>query len=242
MPIPQHINSDRASGEFQWSGTDTQARWDENWKNKNNRDFLRNLRDFKYHYNSHGFRTAEFTDEACILALGCSHTEGVGVPIGNTWPSVLEAQSNNTVYNLGVGGSGIDTVYRLLVHYAIELNTLAVVINVPPAVRFEIKTEVEWETVSVHSSNQSHFMKTWFLHDENSDLHQEKTVAAIQWFCYLNDIPLTLVYADDEQYIDKTTKFNQGRDLMHHGKQYHCNVATAIHSQLKQQFDQNNMQ
>jgi hypothetical protein len=229
--IPQHYNSSKANQDLPWSGTDNELRWATNWKNPSNRDFLNSLKDFQYSYNSHGFRTPEFNNKPCIIALGCSHTEGVGVAVKDTWPSVLEHLSGNTVYNLGVGGCGIDTVYRLLKYYASNLNTIAICIHVPPSVRFEIKSNT-WETYSIYDTDQNNFMKTWFLHDENSKLHQEKAVAAIRWFCSENDLPLAVTYCNDDQYIDKSVQNNLGRDLLHHGSGYHINIGRTMHNQL----------
>ena len=70
-----------------------------------------------YTYNSHGFRTTEFDDNPVGLALGCSFTEGTGVPVQASWPEVLARLVNFSVKNLGVSGCSLDTCFRLLNHY-----------------------------------------------------------------------------------------------------------------------------
>jgi len=95
-----------------------------------------------YKYNNQGFRSREFliqTDNPIILALGCSHTVGVGIPVEDNWPEQLGAKyfPNHVVYNAGLGGASSDTVSRLAVNLIPILKPDIVVILWPEMYRIE---------------------------------------------------------------------------------------------------------
>ena len=60
-----------------------------------------------YTYNSLNFRSPEFVDDPDIIAIGCSHTWGVGVPDNTPWPSVLSKLGSYSYANLGMPGASI---------------------------------------------------------------------------------------------------------------------------------------
>jgi len=51
-----------------------------------------------------------------IVCLGCSFTEGSGLLDEQTWPKILESKVRKSVGNFGVGGSGIDSIYRQFIY------------------------------------------------------------------------------------------------------------------------------
>jgi len=74
--------------------------------------------DITYNFNSEGLRCDEFTDpsELPIIFVGCSHTEGVGLPLEKVWAYVLleriRAATGKKIpyWNLSVSGASVDTV------------------------------------------------------------------------------------------------------------------------------------
>ncbi len=73
---------------------------------------------YNYEINSAGFRGKEFTYSPHIIALGCSHTFGVGLPIEFTWPNVVSRLTGiDDVVNLGRSGSSIAYQVRCLINY-----------------------------------------------------------------------------------------------------------------------------
>lgn len=67
----------------------------------------------QYEYNSLGYRTKEFDEFKSvefILCMGCSYTEGTGLNNNEVWHHLLGKHFNLPVMNLGVGGSGSDTI------------------------------------------------------------------------------------------------------------------------------------
>lgn len=59
----------------------------------------------KYMMNSHGYRCDEFNNQK-ILTLGCSQTEGHGLPVELTWPYLISKKMNAEYINLAKGGDG----------------------------------------------------------------------------------------------------------------------------------------
>jgi len=58
-----------------------------------------------YSFNNHGYRCDEFKNQE-ILFLGCSHTEGHGMPLELTWPYLLSKKMNKEYISLAKGGDG----------------------------------------------------------------------------------------------------------------------------------------
>src|ERR1700756_242977 len=111
--------SARSNQTLDWLPSDTA----ENYVKKNK--FGPNLYQpdtFKYKFNSHGFRCDEFnlTSELPVVFLGCSSTEGIGLPLGHTWAYQLHQKIVGKTdlkipyWNLALGGTGIDTQAHLL--------------------------------------------------------------------------------------------------------------------------------
>jgi hypothetical protein len=74
--------------------------------------------DIIYKWNKYGFRSDEFVDDGrdCIIALGCSYTTGLGVPVKETWPSLLrdKINPNMKIYNMSLAATSGDYIVRAL--------------------------------------------------------------------------------------------------------------------------------
>lgn len=85
--------------------------------------------DIVYKFNGHGFRCDDFdvNSDKRILFLGCSHTNGIGLPLEHTWPYILlnhikkETGYNIPFWTLATGGVGLDTEVRLYHQYGLKL-------------------------------------------------------------------------------------------------------------------------
>lgn len=84
--------------------------------------------DIEYKFNSHGFRCDEFNldSELPIVFLGCSQTEGLGLPLEDMWSynlvRILRIKTKKLIpyWNLALTGSGIDTQARFLYEFCKE--------------------------------------------------------------------------------------------------------------------------
>jgi hypothetical protein len=133
--LPYNHNSAFRSRTVQWSGTDSLANLNKN-KDRLQWDNIEIL----YNYNSHGFRSQEFLPfqgKPVNVALGCSFTEGVGLPAHMTWPSLIENKTGITTLNFGVGGGSGDTVAMILSNISEFFNIQTAYILWPRLERFD---------------------------------------------------------------------------------------------------------
>lgn len=232
---PNHFNQKFAGQVREWAGTDSEARFNNHVNNPETREKLRQMgwlnMKIHYRYNSEGFRDEEFDQRPAYIALGCSHTQGVGIPEPATWPKQLENLLNIKVWNLGVGGSAADTCFRLLDYWIHHLNVLAVVCAVPPILRFEVfDANHKWMSI-LHDHRMYQlwlqgYVKNYFSFDESSELNRKKNLMAMQHICDTKGIPF---------YYNTLETFggvNMARDLAHCGVEANRSLAAEFHTQI----------
>jgi hypothetical protein len=105
-----------------FSGTDTEELYNKNLnENSNHPDFSKYIgKPVSYVRNSLGHRSCEpdfikSTKKPYILVVGDSFTEGTGLHYEEIYGSKLSAKVGLPVYNLGLAGTGIDTMLHNLV-------------------------------------------------------------------------------------------------------------------------------
>ena len=111
-----------------WNSTDTLENYKPILSSGNSN--LYGINDFDYRLNSEYFRCDDFTlnSELPILFTGCSITEGIGLPVEHTWCFLLLEKirkatgKNIPFWNIGIAGTGIDTMARLTYTYSKKLN------------------------------------------------------------------------------------------------------------------------
>jgi hypothetical protein len=235
---PYHTNQCYSGQTTKWSGTDNYETFIKNCKDTERYQQLESFgwldpSCITYQYNAHGFRAPEIDHRLSGLALGCSHTEGVGIPVNKTWVAQLTDSLGIHIWNFGVGGSSKDTAFRLLDHYINILNLKFVILCGPTKYRFEIKRDIsEFSTISVHTQipHLMPWINEWFLHDENSDFNNKRNSLAMQKLCEQHLIPFFYIDID----ILGTLIFDgQARDFEHPGVHAHKQLAENI-SQLLQ--------
>tara|TARA_R100001591_G_scaffold37411_1_gene48696 strand:+ start:858 stop:1715 length:858 start_codon:yes stop_codon:yes gene_type:complete len=93
----------------------------------------------EYRYNNYGFRTDDdFNQEdEGVVTLGCSFTEGIGLPIEYNWGYRIAEYLDLKHWNLGQGAMGLDTAFRLLLGASEFLKFKKVFLFVPPFYRSE---------------------------------------------------------------------------------------------------------
>lgn len=233
---PNHANLSKSSQTNQWSCVDSQEKFRAHMEKPSTRLRLQELgwteHNISYSYNYQGFRAPEFDDRPCGLALGCSHTEGIGIPLEQTWPWLLSQQSSTHVWNLGVAGSSMDTASRLLEFYYPVLRPKFVALLAPSNLRFELgRPNGVFFVFNLYREDNCHkdYIKEYFLNSQNCEINWKKNLASMQWFCHQNQVPLV--------YIDVNTEFPPGgtaRDLSHNGLEDMQTVADKFHNQLKE--------
>ena len=77
----------------------------------------------RYEQNNKGYRGSNFLKNVNFVAMGCSQSFGIGVPIEGTWPGILAKKNNYTYNNLSIpGGSMMQLIYNFF-NYVDEFGT-----------------------------------------------------------------------------------------------------------------------
>lgn len=126
-------------------------------------DYPSNLIDKEndYEINELGFR-GRLKDNPEILAVGCSYTFGVGVPEDGSWPSILSSEINKDVANLGIPGTTIKEILKLIVRYVSIYNKPKTIFALfPPFFRNSLIEDVDFYSSirSINPKEQKHIEK-----------------------------------------------------------------------------------
>jgi hypothetical protein len=207
MNPPQHFNTVKSSQTFYWSGKDTENYFKDNLKNSQIKSYFEshgwdNNTSIEYTYNQYGYRDKEFTDCLSYIALGCSITEGVGVKLEQTWPYLLSKKINYPIWNLGVGGCGLQTCYRILEYWIEHLNVKGVFLLSPPNDRFEMFHNNHWGVYNINSQQLPDIYKFWVAQEENIAIQQKIITAAIENICRNTGVAFYVFNDWDSQVID----------------------------------------
>ena len=104
-----------------FSGSDTKKLFEENLKIKPD-DWYYRTNQISYVRNNNGHRCKNIEEidlDNYILFAGCSHTEGIGLKLEDTYPYLLSKEMNCDYYNLSMGGIGVDVLsYNLITWFA----------------------------------------------------------------------------------------------------------------------------
>lgn len=227
---PQHEGSHHANTVHDWMPSDSHERWLENCKDPVQRQRLQQHgwlpeRAITYAFNSHGFRCAEFDDRPSVLCLGCSHTMGMGLPVEQTWPCLLQQRVQINCWNLGVAGCALDTVFRMVNHYVHVLNAVAVMCLVPEIKRFEIFSGGRPHIENCVNPAGSPMYRAWMNDDQNADINQTKNLLAMQQICNSANVPLVYTPWRSGQHLN-----SKARDLLHPGHAFQCDKAKEFQS------------
>jgi hypothetical protein len=232
---PKHKNYNVKGLVLSWKDSDSQWEFEKNCKDPAKQKLLEQLgwlepNCISYKFNSFGFRDEEFDSRPCGIALGCSFTEGTGLPEHTVWPRVLSKMTGTHTWNLGVGGSSIDTTFRLLDYWLTKLSPKFVTLCTPPDGRVEVFDRDEPLTLmpGINSILEpfNAFFKVWASSDTNAMISKQKNLLAMQQLCNQANIPLV--------YLDYTSMITHGdaRDLAHFGVNSHANFAEQIYNLL----------
>jgi hypothetical protein len=108
-------------------------------------DWVYRTKSIQYNLNSHGHRSIEIDEleDPYILFTGCSHTEGHGLAIEDTYACVVAQQLNMNYYNLALKGSGVDTLYHNLLLFLnkVKVKPKLIVVQWPEIARMALAYE-----------------------------------------------------------------------------------------------------
>jgi hypothetical protein len=110
--VPVICFSNFANEIYNFHSTDSEELFLDN-KNKLGEGWYYYNNPIEYKFNSWGYRTKEFNDlnDDYLLTFGCSYTEGIGLHYEDQWTTKFAKKLNLDIFNLGMGGTGIDFQY-----------------------------------------------------------------------------------------------------------------------------------
>ena len=236
----RHSDADKTVA---WTGTDTEELLCEHRKKP---DSLQKLQELgfdsnyciTYKYNSFGFRDDEFDNRPSAIALGCSFTEGVGIPHDATWPIQLSKLLGMHVWNLGVGGSSCDTAFNMLEYYIDKLNAKYVILCAPCKYRFELYSnrdghdgpiQIMANLERVIPEQYRAFAKEWMLADSNAEINYRKNILAMNQLCTERNIPFVWGATENDFICD-----GKGRDLAHPGIDANLDYARRMYIKIQE--------
>lgn len=237
---PWHPGINSAGQVSDWMPTDTKESFDQLYQVQEYREYFRQHGWLEpgaitYKINSQGFRCAEFDNKDCIVALGCSFTMGIGLPVESTWPHLVASQLGLEPYTLAWGGNSADTCFRLANYWVAKLKPQAVFMLTPPPARFELFRADNNPPVEVYlpqsesrsASEIDSYLKHWFTVDENVRINSEKNQMAIKYICHELNIPC-FVYSVFDWMGKSREEVGYARDRMHAGPEGHVKLAQRI--------------
>ena len=204
-----------------WADTDTPE----------NAQYIKNI---KYTFNEHGFRSDPFNikSDINVLAVGCSMTVGVGVDQNENWPNRLKqkiiekTQKSVSMWNLATSGASCDYVSRIIAKSISSLQPNLIVIFWPPISRLEIPTQYEGKIIQGFP-HMDIFPKE--LVDEKYFIYNfRKNKLLVDAISKNYDIPIISNPVFEIDPLGRKFPFikdTSGRDGQHPGPTWHENIA-----------------
>ena len=227
---PPHNYKEYANSKLQWLPSDTKELFIKNKKEK-----LQELRsngclntEIEYSFNSHGFRSEEFSTSPSILYLGCSFTVGIGLRVEHSWPYLVSTAMNLKCFNLGLGASSNDTAFRMAEYWIKQLEPKIVILLSPFFLRYEtLQQQKDGTLLSIDHSINDKTVKNQMICEENNRLNKIKNKLAIKTIAENN-------YANFFSYDTETfPMIDRARDLQHPGIQSNKSFANMVLNQLQ---------
>jgi hypothetical protein len=202
----------------------------EDWYYKNN--------PIEYHRNNLGHRCKDIEEidlTNYFLVAGCSHTDGIGLHLEDTYPYLLSKELGCDYYNLSLGGSGIDVLsYNLLTWVAkIKQKPKFLILQIPNIIRY---CTVE-EQINVHGSWAEQADKNEFLilGGQIKYFSSQQTLFRKLIKNHIN-VPIIDIFADissiseinDPELSVRAYGIDLARDRMHMGKSSNKNIANKV--------------
>lgn len=142
-----HTSPNPKNSTKKWLGSDSEKAFKSIVESKNRSESKEEKfeywkdKEIEYKFNNFGFRTPDDFDfengEKGILTLGCSFTEGIGLPLEYMWGYKLAKELGVKYYTCALGGQGLHTAFRMLLFYGRRLNIDDIFLLVPPKGRVE---------------------------------------------------------------------------------------------------------
>lgn len=222
--------------ELEWWPTDTKENFDQLMQRPDYREYAQSVgwdqpNAITYKFNNDGFRSNDFDPlgNNNLIALGCSFTMGIGLPVHQVWPWVVAKELDFEVCNLAMGGASADSCYRMAEYWIPKLRPKLVVMLTPPLGRLELidKDDGTAQQIMPHDNIKDQYVKTWLTIDQNSQINKRKNESAVWAVCQRAKIPC-LIYNSSTYFAQAREVVGYARDYMHAGAIGHSILSTQI--------------
>lgn len=143
---------------------------------------------YSYVFNSDGFRSIELDPNIDIVALGCSHTAGNGLPVEYIWVNQLGKMLSKDIINISQPGGSIryliDTFYKF--YYKEKINPKILLCNFPNFSRYK-RYSLKFNRV-IHEGN--HMGHKDIEHNLFEVIQTFEAFDTFELFCKKNNIQL----------------------------------------------------
>jgi len=213
---------------FKFIPSDGEDTWLTNLKFKNNNSLKYYLDNpIEYKLNNCGFRTPDdfnSTDTGNIF-LGCSHTFGIGHHLENVWSYKLNNVIGGKFWNLGMGGTGVASHFRILLAYYKELKIKNIFHFAPMYPRYEFIQNGKPKNYIIANYNEEwkstfgDLMINSLLTNEQCEMNWITYTSAIKGLASQIGCNYYLIEGDNGWHGADDNSL-QARDLMHHTTEY----------------------
>lgn len=190
-----------------------------------------------YNYNNLGHRSKNIENlnlDNYILFIGCSHTEGTGNYIEDTFPFIVSKLLCIDYYNIGLGGSGLDVMFYNLAVWMqkIEKKPKKIIWQWAEPTRF---LTIEKEEVHIHGIWEKKPEVENFIFAGYENGFSASRISLLQQYLKQINIPITLLAEQFSTYPADILykKIDIARDDKHYGVESNKNIANLIASQLR---------
>ena len=255
------LTSHRKNQTRMWMGNDSEANY--HYKSKLGANRYK-PGEITYTYNNDGFRCDRFSldSDIPIVFLGCSYTEGIGLPIEHTWSHIVWTEivkktgKNIPYWNIALSGSGLDTQASAL-YWLMRVKNIRpahIIGLLPPFARREIAFESNKALYWWPGLNDNKYVNHVVLDTSFATQQSIRSLKIIDSLRMLSDAKLTYTCwehnsSHDQEIIekhfpwfralncpDKSYLKSYARDSEHFGAEWHNECAKRFIEVLMPDF------
>jgi len=230
------IGFETANQTISFTGGDEESLFLENLKTQPNDWFYKDL-EISYTFNNNGHRCKNIEDidlDNYLLFTGCSHTEGVGLRLEDTFPYKVSKALNCDYYNLAMGGTGIDVLEYNLVTWLskIKKKPKHIIVQWPDHSRFSALFPGYENLLQSGTWSDDPNTLRFIASAEESGFFQARKMVSYSMIQNMVDIPiLDVQFASLEIWSNACVwlkRIDLARDLCHSGIKSHEDITEKI--------------
>lgn len=226
-----------------FNGSDDEKLYQDNLKSQPN-DWYYRTNQISYVYNNNGHRCNDIEDidlENYILFAGCSHTEGIGLKLEDTYPYLLTQYFKCSYYNLALGGTGPDTMIYNIATWFAKTKKLPklLVVQWPHHIRIVIrdysKSEnvdpIIWNTSGSWNADKNSDMSKFFVYGNSIKYFDSQRLLFKNLIKNIAPCPVLYVTTENDQFLDGQVILKQlddARDIRPLGS--HLGIKSQIYN------------